>query len=177
MEVDLTVPQQRADDRERLGEAIDAVVVREAEGGVLPAFHPAPRPRISRPSDAASTVAAILASIAGAWKLVEATNGPSSIRSVDAASAASVVHTSHGPRGPDLELVEQMVAEPERVEAHLLREPCHRNEIPKGDLVLDLGQLHADLHRCRSAAVGVRDRQATVAAERLDVTRTPGGHW
>ena len=61
-------------------------------------FQPAPRPRISRPPEIASTVAACLASIAGAWKLVDATSGPSSTRSVTAASAASEVHTSHGPR-------------------------------------------------------------------------------
>ena len=63
-------------------------------------FHPAPSPRISRPPEIASTVAACLANIAGAWNPVEATNGPSSTRSVTAARAASDVHTSHGPRAP-----------------------------------------------------------------------------
>ena len=61
-------------------------------------FHPAPRPRISRPPEIPSTVAACLASIAGAWNPIEATSGPSSTRSVTAARAASVVHASHGPR-------------------------------------------------------------------------------
>ena len=46
----------------------------------------------------ASTVAACLASIVGAWKLVAATSGPISTRSVTAAIAASVVHASYGPR-------------------------------------------------------------------------------
>ena len=46
----------------------------------------------------ASTVAACLASIVGAWKLVDATNGPISTRSVTAATAASVVQASYGPR-------------------------------------------------------------------------------
>ena len=46
----------------------------------------------------ASTVAACLASIAGAWKLVDATSGPISTRSVTAAIAASAVHASYGPR-------------------------------------------------------------------------------
>jgi hypothetical protein len=60
-------------------------------------FQPAPRPRISRAPEMASTVAACLASIAGARKLVDATSGPSSTRSVTAASAASAVQASHGP--------------------------------------------------------------------------------
>ncbi len=46
----------------------------------------------------ASTVAACLASIAGAWKPVDATSGPISTRSVTAAIAASVVQASYGPR-------------------------------------------------------------------------------
>lgn len=46
----------------------------------------------------ASTVAACLASIAGVWNPVDATRGPSSMRSVTAASAANEVQTSHGPR-------------------------------------------------------------------------------
>ncbi len=101
-------------------------------------------------------MAAILASMAGAWKLVEATNGPSSIRSVDAARAASVVHTSHGPRGSDLELVQQMVAQPERVEPDLLGEPRHRDQVAERDLVFDLGQLDADLHAPTGVSLGRR---------------------
>ena len=53
---------------------------------------------MSRPWEIASTVAACLANIAGAWKPVEATSGPISTRSVTAAIAASVVHASYGPR-------------------------------------------------------------------------------
>jgi hypothetical protein len=61
-------------------------------------FQPAPRPRINRPPLISSTVAACLASIAGAWKLVEATSGPRLIRLVEAAIAASIVQHSHDPR-------------------------------------------------------------------------------
>jgi hypothetical protein len=50
------------------------------------------------PCEIASTVAACLASIAGAWKPVDATSGPISTRSVAAAIAARVVHASHRPR-------------------------------------------------------------------------------
>ena len=61
-------------------------------------FQPAPRPRISRPLLTSSTVAASLASIAGAWNAVDATSGPSRMREVLAASAESIVQASHGPR-------------------------------------------------------------------------------
>ena len=60
-------------------------------------FQPAPRPRMKRPPLISSIVAAILASIAGLWKLVQATSGPSSIRSVAAASAGE--HASRPPTG------------------------------------------------------------------------------
>jgi hypothetical protein len=43
-------------------------------------------------------VDASLASICGAWNAVAATSGPSLIRDVLAAIAASIVQTSHGPR-------------------------------------------------------------------------------
>ncbi len=51
-----------------------------------------------RPPLISSIVAAFLASMAGLWKLVDATSGPISTRSVAAASAASIDHASHGPR-------------------------------------------------------------------------------
>ena len=62
-------------------------------------FQPAPNPRIRRPPEISSIVAAFFAIIAGAWNDVAATSGPISTRSVTAASAASVDHASQGPRG------------------------------------------------------------------------------
>ena len=108
-------------------------------------FQPAPSPRISRPPEMPSTVAACLASIAGAWKPVDATRGPSSTRSVTAASAASDVHDL--PRAPGRavrEVVEQVVAEPERVEPRGLGGPGHGDQLRPGHVPLHLGQLHAD---------------------------------
>ena len=61
-------------------------------------FQPAPKPRISRPPLISSTVAAIFASIGGVWNAVAATSGPSLIRVVACAIAASEVHASQGPR-------------------------------------------------------------------------------
>ena len=98
VEVDGTVAQERPDDRERLLEPVDAVVVREAEGaelGLVPAGAEA-----EDEAAAADLVdrAACLASRAGLWKFVHATSGPSSIRLVEAAIADSSVQASHGPR-------------------------------------------------------------------------------
>src|SRR2546425_7372922 len=61
-------------------------------------FQPAPRPSTSRPPLTSSTDTAIRARIPGAWNAVAATSGPSRTRDVIAASAASCVQTSQGPR-------------------------------------------------------------------------------
>ena len=61
-------------------------------------FQPAPSPSTNRPPLTSATVAAIFAISPGGWNDAHATSGPSSTRSVTAASAASIVHTSHGPR-------------------------------------------------------------------------------
>ena len=113
-------------------------------------FQPAPRPRISRPPQISSIVEACLASSAGLWKSVHATSGPNSTRVVAAAMAASIVHASHGPRaGPVGPAVEEVLAEPDRVEAEVLDRPGHVEQLRPADLALDLGQLDADLERAR----------------------------
>ena len=62
-------------------------------------FQPAPRPKMKRPPLISSIVSARFASTAGLWNAVHATSGPSSIRLVAAATAASIAHASQGPRG------------------------------------------------------------------------------
>ena len=111
-------------------------------------FQPAPRPRTKRPPLISSIVAACLASSAGLWKLVQATSGPSSIREVDAAMAASSVQASHGPRArPVLPAIEEVLADPDRVEAEVLDGPGHVEQLRPAHLALDLGELDADLER------------------------------
>ena len=61
-------------------------------------FQPAPRPRTRRPPEISSTDEASLASMNGEWNAVDATRGPSVMRSVASARPASWVQTSHGPR-------------------------------------------------------------------------------
>ena len=74
------------------------MVVGQTEAPYSVSFQPAPSPRTNRPPLISATVAAIFAISPGGWKLVQATSGPSSMRSVTAASPASMVQTSHGPR-------------------------------------------------------------------------------
>ena len=108
-------------------------------------FQPQPRPSTSLPPESSCVAAAIRASTPGGWNAVHATSGPSSMRSVIPASQASVVQASHGPRSGVA--VQQMVADPERVEPHLLRCPRHRRDLVAARYVLHLGQLDPDLHR------------------------------
>ena len=159
-------------------------------------FQPAPRPRISRPPLISSTVAAFLASIAGAWKLVEATSGPSLTRDVAAASAASIVQHSHGPRGSRFagQPIEEVIADPDRVEPERLGAPGKRDVLRPADLALDLGELDADLewaaHLESLADPGRSDADYHPAADGLRTSercrptigrgtvrrRPPGGH-
>ena len=103
---------------------------------------------MKRPPLISSIVAACLASSAGLWKLVQATSGPSSIREVAAAIAASRVQASHGPSsGPIREAVQEVLADPDRVEAQVLDGAGHVEQLRPADLALDLGELDADLER------------------------------
>ena len=62
--------------------------------------------------------------------------------------AASSVHASHGPRGgPVLPSIEQVLADPDRVEPEVLDGAGHVEELRPADLALDLGELDADLER------------------------------
>ena len=91
--------QQPAHDRERLLEARRRGGRRGSRTpGTPPRSSPRPRPSVKRPPLTSPIVAAIFASTAGGWKPAHATSGPSRTRSVAAASAASSVHASHGPR-------------------------------------------------------------------------------
>ena len=95
------------------------------------------------------------------WKFVQATSGPSSIRVVDAAIAASSVHASHGPRGRAVRpAVEEVLADPDGVEAEVLDRAGHVEELRPADLALDLGQLDADLERAAAAVVGRASAEA-----------------
>ena len=78
-----------------------AAVTERVEIGPLVAcasFQPAPSPSMSRPFEISCTFAACFANTAGGWNEAQATSGPISTRSVTAATAASVVQHSCGPR-------------------------------------------------------------------------------
>ena len=87
----------------------------------------------------------------------QATSGPSLTRSVAAASALSSVHASHGARSGSS--IQQVVADPDRVEPDLLGRPRHREVLGPAHLALDLGELNAYAHaaqRYGDGAIPVR---------------------
>ena len=137
--------QQRPDDRERLLEP----AIRWSNGAPSAAnstsFQPAPRPRTSRPPEISSTVAACLASMNG---LVERGR-----RHERAERHALGGLGEAGQRGPGLPRpaglaalvpVQQVVAEPDGVEAGLLGGAGDGAELRPADLALHLGELDAD---------------------------------
>ena len=91
--------EQPADDRERLLEARRPCGRTGCRTRGTPSRSSPRRGRGRSGRRETSSIAAAMRAIRpGGWNAVDATSGPSRTRSVDAASAASVVHTSHGPR-------------------------------------------------------------------------------
>ena len=132
-------------------------------------FQPAPRPRTNRPPLISSIVAACLASRAGLWKLVQATSGPSSILVVAAAMADEQRPGLPRPaRRPVRPAIEQVLADPDRIEPEILDRADHVEELGPAHLALDLGQLDADPERAAggrgshgpSVAAGIDNRPA-----------------
>ena len=85
---------------------------------------------MNRPSLISSNASAILASSAGLRNDVQATSGPSSIFVVTAASALRKVKTSQQPTfSPSGVAEDDMIGEPEGVEADRLRRLGHRLDV------------------------------------------------
>ena len=76
---------------------------------------------------------------------MHATSGPISTRLVAWASAASDVHASHGPTAPLGAPIEQVVADPHRIEADLFGHLADGELFWPAHGALDLGQLDPDL--------------------------------
>ena len=115
-------------------------------------FQPAPSPRMRRPSEISSTVVAFLASMAGLWKLVAATSGPSWTRVGDRCQRGEKRPRFPRPDGTFWGLVQQMVADPDRVESKVLDREPHIPQLRPPDRSLDLGQLDADGERSIGSA-------------------------
>ena len=82
--------------------------------------------------------------MAGAWKLVAATSGPISTFLVASARPARLVQTSHGPTLPVWSPIQEVVTDPDRVEAHALRGLGHVAQLRPANGPLDFGQLDSD---------------------------------
>ncbi len=86
--------------------------------------------------------------MAGLWKLVDATSGPISTRSVTGCQGGEDgPHLPWTARWLAIVAVEQVVAGPDRVEPDALRQERHLAQLRPAHLALDLGKLDADLDR------------------------------
>jgi hypothetical protein len=146
----MVLRRQTADDRERLLEPGDPMVVRDPNARYSRSFQPAPRPRISRPPEMASTVAAWFGKHRRRMKARRRDQWPK----LDTLGVSG----KRGKRGPRLprplrdaagQVVQQMVTKPKRVEPDALRSPGHQEQLRPFDAPLDLGQLDTDAARTR----------------------------
>ena len=118
---------------------------------------------MSRPPLISSTVAAILASIAGLWKLVQATSGPDGDPARGGRQAGQGRPGLPGSAGAQrLAPVQEVVAGPDRIEADGLAEPGELDDLGPAHLALDLGELEADLER-PAAGRAIHGREDTRA--------------
>ena len=93
---------------------------RDARARYSASNHPAPNPRVNRPPERTSTVAAILASTAGFLRSLQTTSAPSRTVVVQALRAAQTGKTINNfplTGGPAVagQVVEQVVGKPDRV--------------------------------------------------------------
>ena len=140
--------EQRPDDGERLLEARDAVVERGAEGREL---HVVPARAEPQDEPAAGDLVDRGRLLREHERRVERGRGDQ--RSQRDPIGGLGEGRQGRPRLPWSAAlaarvpVQQVVAHPDRVEAHLLRQPCDRAQLRPADLALDLGELDADADR------------------------------
>jgi hypothetical protein len=150
IEVDRALLKERADDRERFLEPIDAVIERDPERpklGLVPAG--------AEPEDQTATTDLIDGrGLFGEDRGVVEGRASDERPELDPAGTGGD-RGEHRPgfpwptRRPFGPAVEQMLAEPHRVVAQVLDGPRHVEELGPACLALDLGQLDADLERTR----------------------------
>ncbi len=147
VEVDRSVGQQCADDRERFLEPAHPMVVREAERSVVRRVPSRAEGEDQPPAGDG---------VDGRRLLGEHRRG------VEARARHEWTELDRGgrrgergerrphlprPARPDGEVVQQVIAEPERVEPDLLGRLRHGDQLGERHLPFDLRQLHPDLHR------------------------------
>src|SRR6478736_2591248 len=146
VEVDRPVREERADDRERLLEPADPMVVREPVGSIV---------RCVPAGAEGEDQAALRDGVHRRRHLGEHRRGMETRAGDQRAEfdrggrrGERGERRPHlpGPTRTDRQVVEQMVAEPDRVEADLLGQPSHLDQLRERHLPLDLRQLDSDLH-------------------------------
>ena len=138
--------EQAADDLEALEEAR---LARWSNGSPKArnsgSFQPEPTPSTKRPPLISSIAAAMRATRPGGWNARHATSGPSATRSVSRGERGHAPSSIPRPAlRPPVVAVEQVIADPDRVEPDLLGGARHREVLGPAHDALDLGQLHSD---------------------------------
>ena len=148
VEVDGAFAQERADDRERLLEAVDAVVVRVAVGaelGLVPA-------RAEAEDEPAATQLVDRGGLLGEQRRVVEVGAGDERPELDPRRRG-------GDRGqqrprlpraasrPILPAIEEVLADPDGIEPEVLDRAGHVEELGPADFALDLGELDADFER------------------------------
>lgn len=146
VEVDLPISKQRADDGERLLESADPPVVGEPEGVVFPAV-----PACAETHNESTLRDGVdRRSLLGEHRWRMETGAGDERADLDpVGDGGNCCKGRPGlPRTPRPcgQVVEQVIADPERVEPCRLRDAAHRQVFGKRDLPLDFWKLNANLH-------------------------------
>ncbi len=146
VEVDGTVAQERPDDRERLLEPVDAVVVRVAEGAELRLVPARAQAEDEPPAADLVDRGGLLGQQRGVVEVRAGDQWPeldAGRRGRDRRQQRPCLPRPTGrPVGP---AVQQVLADPDRIEAEILDRADHVEQLGPADLALDFGELDADL--------------------------------
>ena len=146
VEVDGTVAQERPDDRERLLELVDAVVEREAEraelrlvpAGTQPEDEPSAADLVDRGSLLGQQGRVVEVRAGDEWPELDPVRGCRDRRQ----QRPGLQRPACRPVRP---AVEQVLADPDRIEAEELDGADHVEQLRPADLAFDFGELDADL--------------------------------
>ena len=181
VEVDGALAKQRPDDRERLLEAVDAVVEREAEGAKLGLVPAGAEPEHEATAADLVDRGGLLGQQRRVVEVRARHERPELDPGGDGGDGAHQRPCLPRPAriavGP---AIEEVLAEPDRVEAEVLDGPHQVEQLRPANLALDLGQLDPDLDRsCAhrpARATRIAARWSGVLPQQAPMIRAPASH-